>query len=144
MNGKIGLFPHKIRIKKGFTALKDAKTKSDKEILINQISSIKFSNASNNKTGFIKFAFSGGDESKKGLFQASHEENVLNFNQQQQMAFKQIKEMIEAQMIIQHNPIIDKKEKTNFYEIEKLAELREKGIISEKEFEAKKRQILGL
>ena len=34
--------------------------------------------------------------------------------------------------------------KTNFYEIEKLAELREKGIISEKEFEAKKRQILGL
>lgn len=144
VNGKIELFPHKIRIKKGFTALKDAKTKSDKEILLNQISSIKFSNASKNKTGFIKFAFSGGDESKKGLFQASHEENVLNFNQQQQMAFKQIKEMIEAQMIIQHNPITDKKEKTNFYEIEKLAELREKGIISEKEFEAKKRQILGL
>ncbi len=34
--------------------------------------------------------------------------------------------------------------RSEIYDLEKLAELKEKGIISEEEFNAKKKQILGL
>lgn len=144
IDGELELYKHKIRIRKGFMALAATKPKSEKEIMIKEISSIRFKKATPSSSGHIKFTFPGADESRKGLFQAPHHENIIRFNHRQQMAFEQIKEMIEARTIVQKGINIVETEKTNLDELEKLAELKEKGIITKEEFETKKKDILGL
>ncbi|MDP3013520.1 MAG: SHOCT domain-containing protein, partial [Candidatus Subteraquimicrobiales bacterium] len=144
VDGVIELYMHKILIIKGLVALKSSKSKSQKEIIINKISSIKFKKATNVKSGYIKFAFSGGDESKKGLYQAPHDENVVRFNFSQQTAFEEMKSLIEIKMVesqgLKNNNNIPKNE---LDDLEKLAELLRKGIITEEEFQIKKKAILG-
>ena len=51
--------------------------KGDKEILISQISSIQFKKPGTTN-GYIQFAFLGGLEAKRGVFQASGDENSIS------------------------------------------------------------------
>jgi hypothetical protein len=63
------------------------------------------------------------------------------FNQKQQPSFIKIKEAIEEKMVSGNKPTA---KSSGLDDLEKLAELKEKGIITEEEFNAKKKQILGL
>jgi hypothetical protein len=44
--------------------------------------------------GFIQFTFSGGDESKKGLFDATKDENTVMFQSKDQADFEKIRDYI--------------------------------------------------
>jgi hypothetical protein len=142
INGQLELLETKIRIKrKGFVSLLTQGLKGDKEILLKQISSIQFRKASVFTNGYIQFSFLGGLETKRGLFDAVNDENTIMFNKRQMTGFEEIKSTIESKI----DEIENKKAmEHSINDLEKLAELREKGIISEEEFEAKKKQILGL
>jgi len=142
VNGQLELMESKIRIKrKGAISLLAQGLKGEKEILIKQISSIQFKKAGNLTNGYIQFAFLGGQEAKGSLFQATKDENTIMFKKSQQPDFEEIKSMIETRMA---EPESKKVAGRGINDLEKLAELKEKGIISEEEFNAKKKQILGL
>ncbi|MCL1464090.1 SHOCT domain-containing protein [Argonema galeatum] len=147
VNGQLELLEDKIRIKRqGFLAFMNHGFKGDKEILIEHISAIQFKIAGPIMSGYIQFSFFGSQESKGGIFDASKDENTVMFIRQEQEQFENIKEQIEKKRLGKKTPSIAVPLVNSSYidELEKLASLREKGIITEEEFQVKKRQILGL
>jgi hypothetical protein len=142
VNGQLMLLGNKIRIaRKGMMAFSSHGFKGDKEILIKSISAIQFKSASSWTNGYIQFSFLGGQEAKGGLAQAVSDENTIIFKKSQQPEFEQMKSLIERKMA---EPDIAPKSVGNLDELEKLAELKQKGIITEEEFNLKKKQILGI
>ena len=139
-NGQLELYDDKVRIKrKGFTAFVLQGLKGEKDIYISQISSVQFK-SSGFTTGYIQFAFLGGQETKAGMWNAMSDENTVTFNQKQENRFKVIRDMVNKRIVTRY----DAKSSTNIGDLEKLAELRNKGIITNEEFDIKKRQILGI
>jgi hypothetical protein len=142
VNGQLELLEDKIRIKrKGVSAFILHGLRGDKEILIKRISSIQFKKVGMLTNGYIQFSFLGGKEAKGGIFEATQDENTIMFTRNQQDSFEKIKEAIEKKIVS-----IEKGEtkSSNLDELKKLAKLRDKGIITEEEFNAKKKQLLGI
>lgn len=138
LNGRLELTHSVIRIiREGGVSFLFHGFKGDKEILISHISSIQFKRAGVMK-GYIQFAFVGGAEAKGGLFEAGCDENSVMFNEDQQQAFEIFRDRLQPLMSAKSTPA------TSLSDLETLASLRAKGIVSEQEFQAKKRQILGL
>lgn len=146
VNGQLELSGNKIIIKrKGLLAKMTQGLKGDKEILIKQISSIQFKKAGALTNGYIQFSFSGGKEDQGGLFDATKDENTIMFSKKQQPAFEKIKLTIEEKIESLHNQASPSATMVDVAdEIKKLAELKDSGILTEEEFEAKKRQLLGI
>ena len=117
--------------------------KGDKEILISQISSIQFKSASFWSWGYIQFAFLGGREAKGGYFQSLIDENSVSFDRKQEPAFERLKNEIYA---LQETPQQDHLERIQSVsdEAEKLASLRDRGILTEEEFERQKKRTLRM
>jgi hypothetical protein len=132
---ELELYDDRIRIKRPHTI------KGDRDIYISQISSMEF-----RKTGllwnvgYIKFSFMGGSEGNYLSGIMSADQNTVNFNSQHQEEFLAIKEALDRKIAPRDN----KQPVSNISDLEKLAELRDKGIITPAEFDAKKKQILGL
>lgn len=145
-NGSITLYNNKIRIShSGFHALTQG-LRGEKEILLRSITSIQFK-SSGLTVGYIQFSFSGGSESKGGTMKAIKDENTVTFSgSKQESAFRQLKHEIEKLQMQQDSQKTQATQPQLTYldELEKLASLRERGIISDDEFNAKKRELLKL
>lgn len=142
ISGQIEVYDGKIRIvRKGFTAFMLHGLKGDKDILASSISSIQFKPAGMMTNGYIQFAFMGGAEAKRGLFQATQDENTVMFNKGQQPAFEEVRQLVEGMV----NPVQARTSSVDASDqIEKLAALRDKGLITDEEFTASKRKALGI
>lgn len=90
--------------------------------------------------GYLQLTLKGGSESKSGLMQSTRDENSVNFHLKHNADFAEAKDEIEKLISLGQLP----KSGSNLDELEKLAALKEKGIIDESEFSAKKKQLLGL
>ena len=144
VNGQLELLDGRIRIvRKGVLSFLTQGLKGDKEIAISSITSIQWRKAGLLTNGYIQFGFFGGSEAKRGIFQATEDENSIMFNQGRQAEFEAIRN--ELQRVINARPSAGATSPTSAAdEIKKLADLREQGILSSDEFEAKKKQLLGL
>jgi len=141
INGQIELYSNKVRIiRKGIVGFLTQGLKGDKEILISSITSIQFKKAGGLTNGYVQFAFMGGKDAKGGIFQATHDENSVMFKPKQQPEFERIKEEIEKRIQAGNIP---SSSFSSADEIAKLADLRDKGILTEDEFQQKKKQVLG-
>lgn len=90
--------------------------------------------------GYIQLTLKGGSEAKKGLFESTTDENSIHF-----LSTKKNKEFEEAKRLIEEKIVgCSQGKQSNLDELEKLAKLKEKGIITEEEFNAKKKELLGL
>lgn len=143
VGGQLSVYDDKVVIsRKGLLGTLTHGLKGDKEIRISQISSIQFKKANMLVNGYIQFAFLGGQEAKGGIYQATQDENTIMFNMSQQKDFEHAKKLIEEQMnklsAQTNNVAIDIPD-----QIKKLAELKEAGILTEKEFEEKKAELLA-
>lgn len=142
INGQLELYVDKIVIKrKGILSFMTQGLKGDKDILLSSISSIQLKNASMLTNGYIQFSFMGGQEGKRGLFQATQDENTVMFDRKQQPDFDALKTRFEA---LRSQGTQAQGGRSNVDELERLAALREKGILTDEEFAAEKRRILGL
>ncbi len=120
----------------------------EREILLSQIASIRFRKATTLGNGFIQFVLSGG----RGVADSdvARDENTILFRSARQAEFERIKAAIEmrksaAGAVLPHyQPQPQSRTPSYIEELEQLASLRDKGIITEDEFAAKKRQILGI
>jgi hypothetical protein len=135
------LFQDSVRIeRKGFGSMLLQGLKGDKDIQISSISAIQFKKVGTFTSGYIQFSFFGGSETKLGLMDATKDENTVMFNLKQQPEFENIKVAIEKRRNTSTNKVVC----SGIDDLVKLAGLRDKGIITSAEFEAKKKQILGL
>lgn len=90
--------------------------------------------------GYLQLTLTGGSESKAGLFQSTTDENAVNFYNGKNEIFAEAKKLIEKRIVqVKGGPAISDAD-----DLEKFAQLRDKGIISEEEFNTKKKQLLGL
>lgn len=144
-NGQLQLRENTVVIRReGFAALAMHGLKGDKHILLSQVSSVQFKRVGSlSAMGYIQFAFVGGREAKGGMLEAGTDENTVTFNSQQQRAFERIYSAIKERMETT-GAARETKPPSSLDELGKLAELRDKGIVTEEEFQQKKRQLLGL
>lgn len=146
VNGQLELAGNKIIIKrKGMLAKMTQGLKGDKEILVKQISSIQFKKAGSLTNGYIQFAFSGGKEDQGGLFDATKDENTVMFNKKQMPDFEKLKQAVEQKIEeLSNHSSSPATSLDTADQIKKLADLRDSGILTEEEFSAKKKQLLGI
>lgn len=148
-NGILFADDFKITIKREGLNARLLNLRGQKEIYIKDISSIQFKKPGMISNGFIQFSFAGSNEKSGGTFNAATDENSVVFTAKQLQNFEKIKDFIDRrrnELLNQvSNPLnASKHEKDIYAEIEKLADLRNKGIVTIEEFEMKKRQLLGL
>lgn len=121
--------------------------KSDKKIPINKISSVEVKKPGL-MAGFIQISELGANKNKgfsSGAYQAAGDENSVMFSSSSdyQKALE-IKEFIEQQMTKNTNPQVITQQVSAADEIQKFKNLLDQGIISQEDFEAKKKQLLGI
>jgi len=122
--------------------------RSEREILLSQIVSVGFRKATTLGNGFIQFVLSGGREAVDP--DVARDENTILFRSARQAEFERIKAAIEMRksaaraVLPQYQPQPQPRAPSYIEELEQLASLRDKGVITEDEFAAKKRQILGI
>lgn len=129
---------------KGVLGLLTQGLKGNKEIRVDLISSIQFKDAGLLTNGYIQFAFVGGQETKQGLFDAVSDENTVLFTKTQQPQFEAIRDAIKARIKAYQNQGATPAQSSVADEIIKFAKLRDDGLITDDEFQAKKKQLLGL
>jgi len=116
--------------------------KIEKDILISKIVSVRFKKAGIITDGYIQFIFEEkGPKDGDSDSNIESDENVVVFRSGQQKAFEAIREAIEQKMT---GPGSRPRGDSHFDELVRLAELLDKKIITEDEFNRKKQQILGL
>lgn len=139
--GQLELLKNKIRIKReGLTAfLFFGSNRKPREIYLNKISSIEFERAGVTH-GHIRFIAEGEKRPPLMPGELLWDENTIFFNVLQQSAFEDIKNRIERRIA---KSGAKGKGKEDLKEFHKLVELRDKGVISKKEFEKERKKLLG-
>lgn len=139
-NGKIELYKDFVRLDRG-TALGFLMQglKGKKDIYFHNITSIQIKKPGLS-VGYLQFSIPGGNESRRGMFNSLNDENTISFDgkEKYEKALK-IKEYIEKKIKSKNSG-----SSSTADELEKLHSLMEKGVISKKEFEAKKKQLLDI
>lgn len=114
-----------------------------KKISIRDIGAIAVREAKGLLIGYIRFSFKGGQEVLGGLATLETDENPVTFRPASNEAMLELRNTIESRIAGLHRtPAQDTLSTAD--EIAKFAALRDRGIISADEFEAKKKQLLGL
>jgi hypothetical protein len=136
LSQSIYLFDEKILIRHRGLGIGRAR---DKVIPISSVVSIKFMRATKG-TGFIQFATAG--ERTGGALKALTDENAVNFSSHQEPDFEALREHIQG-IIDSPSTSQPSSSKDPVDQLFKLKELLESGIITEKEFQDKKKELLG-
>lgn len=126
---------------KGLINLMTVGSKGEKSIPVKSITAIQIKEP-RITTGFIQFAYSGASESKGGITDAISDENTITFRSK-----KELQQAIELKALIeslQHEDNQPTASPSGADEILKYKQLLDDGIITEEEFEAKKKQLLGI
>jgi Short C-terminal domain len=143
-NGTVSVYPTKVVLKYS-TFLGSGK--GEKEIRLSSITGIQLKKPGFT-AGYIQFSFPGSKEvNGRRIMEAVKDENTVmagNKSQYEQMVkaktlieeYQNDVEVKEPQSPLNPSSVAD--------EIKKLAELRDSGILTEEEFSAKKKQLLGI
>lgn len=145
INGQIYVYDNKVVIeRKGFNSVTTVGMAGSKTIPMSSIKSVQLKEAGA-WAGFIEIGVLGGNERNGGLSYAAYNENTITIQKQHNETAKQIKDYIEN-IIIQREQITNNNSATvsSAEEIKKYKELFDDGIITQEEFDAKKKQLLGL
>lgn len=127
--------------RKGFTAFMLHGLKGDKTISIQNITAIQIKKANILGRGYIQFTLRGGNESRGGLHDAANDENSVLFDS----GYNDYAEEIRKYIL---NKINNRGKNTSSQlsgadEILKYKKLLDDGIITQEEFQAKKKQLLN-
>lgn len=118
--------------------------KGTKEIPFSSIIAVQFKEAGALFSGYLQFTIPGGNESKGGLFAAVHDENTFMFKDPKNNALvREIKEHIDAKIRKLRTPQTTVPTSNLSDELQKLANLKQQGVLSEEEFRAAKKKLIG-
>ncbi|MCK9575314.1 MAG: SHOCT domain-containing protein [Clostridia bacterium] len=96
--------------------------------------------------GYIQFSLSGGNESIKGLYDAMRDENTVKIssNTQLQIVINYINERLKDQKTKTKTEIGNNNKTQIFDEIKNYKKLADEGVITQEDFNLKKKKLLGL
>jgi hypothetical protein len=145
LNARVLLFKDSVRIKAvGLRSLLSGASKVEKDILISQIVGLQFKKAGVLANGYIEFELQRWHEKSDKESEHDVEDVVISFKPGQQKAFEAFREMLVANMTSAGVAKAPSAATTDLDQLDKLASLRDRGIITEQEFGLKKKQLLGL
>jgi hypothetical protein len=147
IDARVQLLRQAVRIKHiGIRSFLSGANRFEKDILFPQIVSVELKKAAFFSNGYIEFVL--------GTHRQRHDEDksdfdtkdaIVSFRPGQQRAFEALRDVVEAK--ISGNAATStaaSKASTDLDELDKLASLRDRGVITEDEFVRKKKQLLGL
>lgn len=145
LNGQLTVYEDKVVIeRKGFWGFATQGLAGSKTIPMTAIQSIQFK-SSGFLSGYIQFSVLGGKEAQGGVWNATDDENTIMFKgDEENKVGEKIKEYIEKQIIERSKPQSVVQQVSAADEIIKLKQLLDMGVITSEEFNAKKKQLLGL
>lgn len=123
--------------------------KGEKRIPLSSITAVQWKPAGAMVNGFIQFTVGGGNESRSRFgsqtTDAVHDENSVIFSKKQMPAFDELRAAIEQALADRGRPAapVSPASPDHLAQLKQLGELRDAGILSDEEFEAKKAEILG-
>ena len=142
-NGSVRLDGDRLRInRKGFANILTQGVQGEKVIPLASISAVQFKSAGW-MAGYIQFTIKGGIERPGGIMEATKDENAVLFEKKQQPAFEDLRKIVETAM---SRPAASQgtRSSSESEELERLANLVERGFLTREEFEMKKRALLGI
>ena len=117
-----------------------------KRINFADLTSVQFREPSGMTVGFIQFAYPGSIESKGGITDMINDENSIPIQPSMVAEAREIVKFIETRKAeLKNTPqgtIVQQTSQAD--ELKKFKELLDMGVISQEEFDAKKKQILGI
>jgi ribosomal protein L40E len=147
INGQVQLLEDRVKIKRQTPApVRSQGAKKDKEILLTSVSSIQLKQPGRIVNGSIRFDIRGGNEMDSALLQAAREENTVTFNTEQEPGFTQLKEAVEKQRVAAMAKLASfaaPAAVSNHDALKRLTSLRDRGILTEEEFQERKKRVLG-
>ena len=143
--GQLYVYEDKIVIeRKGISAFLTQGLKGGKTIPIVSLTNIQFKPAGRLTNGYIQFSVLGEVGSKGGALAASFDENTVFFKKKNADVAENIRAFLEEKIINKSNTTQIVQTASNADELKKFKELLDSGIITQEEFDAKKKQLLGL
>lgn len=144
-NGQITLSDEALTIsRKGFLGLMTQGLKGDKRIPYSSISAVQYRKAGPLVNGYIQFSILGGMESRGGVLSAGGDENTVMFRSAQNARFSWLRDEIERRASAAKAPKSPAAASSSTAEqLSKLADLLDRGLLSETEFLAEKAKILA-
>ena len=123
--------------------------KGAKKLFYKNISAVHLKEASTFSQGFLQFTFHGSQEktSLSGL-SLIFDENTIMFSKKDTMTMQEVKRLIEEKIVeastpaVSHTAVVS--EKSAAEQIKEFKELLDLGVITEEEFNQKKKQLLNL
>ena len=147
-NGSIELHDDRVVVKHGgLMGFITTGFTGDKTVMIDQISSLDFKDSSLlTGFGYLRLNFPGAETVRGGISQVAYDENAVTFRGGHRESFVRMRDAInekvqEARSARQGRAA---SKPSDADELTKYASLLEKGFITPDEFNAKKKQILGL
>lgn len=113
----------------------------NKTIPITSVQSVEFKEGSSILNGYLRFSYPGSEEKRGGVYNATDDQNAIVFKKKQNSLAQEIKSYIENHMGNNSKTTIVN-QSSNADEILKLKNLLDKGIITQEEFEQKKKDLL--
>jgi hypothetical protein len=115
------------------------KLRGDKTIPYTSIVAVQLKKAGMT-AGYLQLTLKGGSEAKGGLIQSTTDENSVNFHTRHNKEFAEAKQRIEERISQQSGT---SQSSSSLDDLEKLAQLKEKGVITQAEFDKKKAELLS-
>jgi len=129
---------------KGVLGFLNKGIKGTKEIPFRSIVAVQFKEAGAVFSGYLQFTIPGGNESKGGIFAATKDENTFMFaHAKKNTLAKEIKEHIDGAIRRSQAPQTAAPATNLSDELQKLAQLKDQGVLSEDEFKAAKNKLIG-
>ena len=143
VNGSVELTEtHVIIRRKGVRAFLTQGLKGEKRIPFTSITSVQFK-AAGLTNGYIQFGVLGGIESKGGIFSATSDENTVMFTKRVGDQFAQLRDSVERLSSIARGGDREAEKPNALAELAQLADLKERGFLTEAEFAEQKARLLS-
>lgn len=128
--------------RKGVTGFLTQGLKGEKRIPFSSITSVQFKEPGLT-TGYIQFGIMGGIESRGGVFDATTDENTVLFLAKALPQFRELRDIVESRIgrPAQSAPAPAAPTVSFSEELTRLADLRDRGVLSEEEFAEEKARL---
>ena len=118
--------------------------KGDKTVYLSDITSVQLKKVGMLTAGYLQFSLPGGNENNKGVFGATQDENSITFgadkNDKAEEIANYLNEALRRIKTLSNTPNANSASD----EIRKFKNLLDEGIITQEEFDIKKKQLLNL
>ena len=132
--------------RKGLMAKMYQGVKGDKRVPVASITSVQLREPKFGTDGYIQLGLLGSIESGSGMIGARGDENSVSFYKKDFADFQAVRSYIEEKIVERSKPqvVVVSNEGTDVAtQLQKLADLKEQGILTQEEFDSEKAKILS-